>query len=207
MMELRVTDTEQRILDKARELFFHFGIKSVSMDDIAKDLGISKKTLYAHYKDKNEIVSIIMEGLLERHGNAIIEARSAAKNAIEEVFLQNKVLLNIFKDVKPNLLFEIDKYFPEVSGQVNKHRYDCILEAIKENLKRGLEENLYTIDLAIDFIAQIRLNQLLDAFDPKALSENLNFPDALHQLTLFYLNAITTPESKKLLITYLKQHI
>lgn len=207
MMELRTTDTEQRILAKARELFFHFGIKSVSMDDIAKDLGISKKTLYTHYKDKNEIVSIIMESLLEKHGKAILDAKAEAENAIEEVLLQNKVLLNVFKDVKPNLLFEIDKYFPEVSGQVNRHRYNCILEAIKENLKRGLQENLYSTNLAIDFIAQIRLNQLLDAFDPKAFSENLNFSDALHQLTLFYLNAITTSESKKLLITYLKQHI
>jgi AcrR family transcriptional regulator len=207
MMELRATDTEQRILEKARELFFHFGIKSVSMDDIAKDLGISKKTLYTHYKDKNEIVKIVMEGLLAKHGRELLAATSKAENAIEEVFLQNSVLLNVFKDVKPNLLFEIDKYFPEVSGQVNEHRSNCILEGIKENLKRGLEEEVYIKDLAIDFTAQIRLNQLLDAFDPKAYSETLSFPDALHQLTLFYLNAITTSESKKLIATYLKQHI
>ncbi len=206
-MELKATDTEQRILDKARELFFFFGIKSVSMDDIAKHLGISKKTLYTHYKDKTEIVSIIMEGLLEKHGKEIVDATSKAENAVEEVFIQNRVLINVFKDVKPNLFFEIDKYFPEISCQVNDHRYNCVLEGIKENLIRGLQENLYRKDLDIDFTAQIRFNQLLNAFDPKAFSETLNFTEVLNQLTIFYLNAIITSDHKTSLLTYSKQHI
>lgn len=206
-MELRATDTEQRILDKARELFFFFGIKSVSMDDIAKHLGISKKTLYTHYKDKNEIVSIVMEGLLDKHGKEILTATSNAKNAIEEVFLQNKALINVFKNIKPNLFFEIDKYFPEISGQVNNHRFNCVLEGIKENLSRGLQEKLYRKDLDTDFTAQVRFNQLLNAFDPKSFSENLNFADTLNQLTIFYLNAITTPETQKTTSVYIKQHI
>lgn len=198
-MELKATDIEQRILDKARELFFFFGIKSVSMDDIAKHLGISKKTLYTHYKDKNEIVNIVMEELINKHGQEILNAISISENAIEEVFLQNKALINVFKDVKPNIFFEIDKYFPEISGQFSDHRYNCILE--------GIKENLYRQDLVVDFTAEIRLNQLLNAFDPKAFSDTLNFSEALNQLTIFYLNAITIPDTQKLISTYFKQHI
>lgn len=191
---------EVRILDKARELFFFFGVKSITMDDISKHLGISKKTLYAYYKDKNELVHLIMGDLLNKHVAEMMDVKQKAQNAIEEVVLNAQALFQVFKDLKPNVLLEVEKYFPVLAGQFVDHKHNCMLELIKENLERGKDEGLYRDDLDTAFIAQVRLNQLISAFEEKAYPEvEFNVQKIIKQLTSFYLNAICTTKGKQLI--------
>lgn len=204
-MELKEIDMEDRILDKARELFFFFGIKRITMDDIAKHLGISKKTLYSHYKDKGEIVRLIMGGLLTEHVDEMLKVKENAKNAVEAVVLQSKILFTVFKDIKPNVFFEIEKHFPDLAGQFSEHRCNCMLDIIKQNLEKGKAEGFYREDLEIPFTAQVRLNQLVSAFDEKAYeSVEFNLQHILDKITSFYLNAICNDKGKQLIPTYIK---
>ncbi len=204
-MELKVTEMEHRILDKARELFFFFGIKSVTMDDISKHLGISKKTLYSFYKDKNELVHLIMGDLLSKHGEEMLNIREVSKNAVEEVALHAQALYSVFKELKPSVFFEVEKYFPDLAGQFSDHRYNCMLEVIKDNLERGKTEQLYREDLEIEFTAQLRLNQLISAFDDKAFpSIDFNLQKIINKLTSFYLNGICSVTGKQQIATYTK---
>ncbi|WP_304065662.1 TetR/AcrR family transcriptional regulator [Pedobacter glucosidilyticus] len=207
-MELKELDLEQRILEKARALFFVFGIKSISMDDIAKNLGISKKTLYQYYRDKTALLELIIDDLLETHGKEIENAQQTGKNAIQEVYLQTQVILNLFKNISPNIFFEISKYFPLLDERFTKHRIQCIKKCIRENIIRGMDEELYRKDLDIDFVAQIRLNQITAAFDEKAYpADEFSISDTLFKLTDFYLNAICQTAGKKLLNSIKTQYI
>ena len=204
-MELKETEMQHRILEKARELFFFFGVKSITMDDISKHLGISKKTLYTFYKDKGELVRLVMGDLLSKHTEETLKIKEKAQNSIEEVALQAQILYTVFKEVKPNVFFEVEKYFPDLAGQFSDHRYSCMLEGIKENLERGKAEELYREDLDVAFTAQVRLNQLISAFDEKAYeSVEFNIRQIINKLTLFYLNAICSTEGKQLIAKYLK---
>ncbi|WP_442795218.1 TetR/AcrR family transcriptional regulator [Pelobium manganitolerans] len=198
-MELKETDIQDRILEKARELFFFFGVKSITMDDIAKHLSISKKTLYSCYKDKAEIVNLIMGDLLQAHVAEILKTKETAANAVEEVLTQSRVLYQIFKEVKPNVFFEIEKYFPEIAGQFADHRGTCVLESISQNLERGIAEGLYRNNLDIPFVARLRLNALMSAFDEKAFEMEMPTLHILNKLTSFYLHAICSAEGKKLI--------
>lgn len=200
MMELKNVEMETRILEKARELFFFFGVKSITMDDISKHLGISKKTLYTYYKDKSELVHLIMGNLLVKHTEEMLRLKDTTKNAVEEVVLNSQALYSVFKDIKPNVFFEIEKYFPELANQFLDHRHSCMLKLIKNNLKRGKTEGLYREDLEIDFTAQLRLNQLVSAFDEKAYSPiEFSIQKIINKVTTFYLNGICTTKGKQLI--------
>ncbi len=199
-MDLKEVEMETRILEKARELFFFFGVKSITMEDLSKHLGISKKTLYTYYKDKNELVYLIMGNLLSQHVAEMARLKDKAANAVEEVVLDSKSLYSVFKDVKPNVIFEVEKYFPELAVQFLNHRYSCVLEVIKENLERGKVEGLYREDLETDFVAQVRLNQLVSAFDEKAYPLiAFNIQKIIAKLTSLYLNSICSIKGKQLI--------
>ncbi|WP_161603032.1 TetR/AcrR family transcriptional regulator [Pedobacter arcticus] len=191
---------ETRILEKARELFFFFGVKSITMDDLCKHLGISKKTLYTYYKDKNELVHLIMGDLLDQHVAEMAKLKDKATNAVDEVVLNAKALYSVFKDLKPNVIFEVEKYFPELAEQFLNHRHSCMLEVIKENLERGKTEGLYREDIETDFVAQVRLNQLVSAFDEKAYPlVAFNVQKIIYKLTSLYLNSICSIKGKQLI--------
>lgn len=201
-MESKEIEMQERILEKARDLFFFFGIKSITMDDISKHLGISKKTLYTHYRDKGELVNLVMGNLLAQHVEEMCKIKAHAKNAVDEVIQHATILYTVFKDLKPSVFFEVEKYFPEVSEKFLGHRYNCVLALIKENLERGIGEKLYRPDLEIAFTAQLRLNQLISAFEEKTF-ESVTYSTAslLDKLTAFYLYAICTDEGKNLITT------
>lgn len=199
-MDLKEIEMENRILDKARELFFFFGVRSITMDDISKHLGISKKTLYTYYKDKSELVHLVMGDLLSQHLKEMANLKESASNAVEEVMLNSKALYSVFKDLKPNVLFEVEKYFPELACQFFDHRHKAMLAMIKENLERGKTEGLYRDDIETDFVAQVRLNQLVSAFDEKAYPfVPFNIQKTICKLTSLYLNSICSIKGKQLI--------
>lgn len=112
-MESKIILMEERILNKARELFFSFGIRSVTMDDIAKQMGVSKKTIYQFYTDKNQIVAEVIRDLVARHESKIESFCKQAENAIHEVVLQSQSIADIFQSLKPGFFFEVQKHFPD----------------------------------------------------------------------------------------------
>ncbi|MDB5119023.1 MAG: transcriptional regulator, TetR family [Sphingobacteriales bacterium] len=199
---------EQRIVNKARELFFQHGIKSITMDDIAKQSGVSKKTIYQYFSDKNELVNSIINTLILEHGKALVDMKQHSENAMDEVLLQVKAIINLFVNIKPSVFFELEKYFPEVDCQVKGHTNIQVLDGIIENLQRGVNEGLYRPDLNIKIISQIRLNQLTGAFNGQSFKAyGFNIADILHQLTEIYLYGIATEKGRQLMNEQLKQHI
>ena len=105
-------ENKERILLKAHELFNRYGIRSVSMDDIAAQLGMSKKTLYQYYADKDELVNAVFSGIMDHNKKECTGCRSNGENAIHEVFLSFDMLEGMLSEMNPSILFDMQKYHP-----------------------------------------------------------------------------------------------
>src|SRR5262245_4196633 len=105
---------KERILEKAHELFMRYGVRSVSMDDIAAQLGMSKKTLYHDYTDKEELVDAVLSTVLEKNRNECFADKQSAENAIHEIFQAFDMMQEMFTNMNPAIVFDLEKYHPAV---------------------------------------------------------------------------------------------
>jgi AcrR family transcriptional regulator len=195
---------EEVIINKARDLFFSYGLKSVSMDDLARKSGTSKKTIYQLVADKNELVDKVVEDLVRCHTEALGQCTAEARNAVEEVMLRGRVPFVTLASVNRNFFYELEKFFPFAWSRLITHRRQVMVPAIVANLERGVSEGHYRGDLNKNLIAGIRLQQIITALDPKEFTgQNISTQQLMNDLTEFYLHAITNNKGKQLLNKYL----
>lgn len=167
---------EQRIQKKAEELFFTYGLKSVSMDDIAKETGVSKKTIYQFFDDKNAIVSAIISKLIEEQQQELGNSLSKSENAIHEVVLISESLKALIIKIKPIILYDLNKYFPECWKVMKAFKEEDLKTALANNLRKGLGQGLYRENLDFDTICQFSLVQFSSFFEPD------NYPNTAFQI-------------------------
>lgn len=152
-------EQRNRISGAAFELFCQRGIKCVSMDDIAQHLGMSKKTIYKWFDNKNEVVIAAVSNYLENMEHTACELGSAA-NAVEELFNLVKLSRQIFSQLNQSIFYELQKYYPDAWQLWVKHKNDFTLKKIKQNILRGMSEGLFRKDLDVDVMARLRLAQI-----------------------------------------------
>jgi AcrR family transcriptional regulator len=156
---------QDRILNKARELMFQTGVRHVTMDDLATQLGISKKTIYQYYKDKDALVSSVVENELTNHSLICNQSMQAADNAVHEIFLLMTVIQEMFNRMNPLALFEIEKYYPLAFEKIKNHKDDFIFSMISKNLEKGIAEGLYRKDVDVTILSKYRLETSLIPFN------------------------------------------
>src|SRR5687767_12394813 len=126
---------KELIKEKAGELFFSYGLKSVSMDEIAKKAGVSKRTIYEFFEDKTELVNEIVQDLVRSYSKLFKTSQSTAQNAIDEVIKQDDELLEIWTKVRPGFFMELERTFPEIAELLDQYKL-IILKGIIANLRR-----------------------------------------------------------------------
>jgi AcrR family transcriptional regulator len=156
---------QDRILNKARELMFQTGVKHVTMDDLATQLGISKKTIYQYFKDKDALVSSVVEFELANHALICNQSMKLADNAVHEIFLLMTVIQEMFNRMNPLALFEIEKYYPLAFEKIKNHKDDFIFSMISTNLEKGIAEGLYRKDVDVTILSRYRLETSLIPFN------------------------------------------
>lgn len=144
---------------------FQAGVKHVTMDDLATQLGISKKTIYQYFKDKDALVSSVVEFELANHALLCNQSTQAADNAVHEIFLLMSVIQEMFNRMNPLALFEIEKYYPLAFDKIKKHKEDIIFSMISANLEKGIAEGLYRKDVDITILSKYRLETSLIPFN------------------------------------------
>jgi AcrR family transcriptional regulator len=193
------------IVTKARELFFSYGLRSVSMDDVARQAGISKKTIYQSFSDKSELIQTIVDDLIQCHHRLSDKCKAAAADAIDEVLLQSSAPFDTWAAVTPGFFYELEKFFPPLWQKLEAHKSAVLLPGIINNLERGKNEGLYRDDINKAFTADIRIHHLTTALQPHLLtSQRMSVSQLMAELTLFYLHSITTEKGKNRLTKYLK---
>ena len=195
---------EELIVRKARELFFCYGLKSVSMDDIAKSAGISKKTIYKSFSDKNQLLQYLVDDLLACHKQAMLECSNKAKDAVDEILLFTQTTFHTIALINPSFFYELEKFYPFLWQSVTDHKQQVLVPAIIQNLHTGILDEHYRQNLDIQFMAAVRLQQISTALHPGSFSDKMmHGSKLLFQLSEFYLHGIATRKGKKLIEKYL----
>jgi AcrR family transcriptional regulator len=154
-----MNDELKSILERVRTLYLKYGIKSITMDDVARELGISKKTLYQYVCDKNELVAKVFEMETDKKECNVKTFESEGANAIEEMIMVNKHVNKMLKEHNPSTEYDLKKYYPEVYRKYYETRRGKIFEWVKSNIIRGKTEGLYRSDVNEDLIAKLVIIQ------------------------------------------------
>lgn len=191
-------------LAQISKLFLKYGFKSVGVDDIAKELGISKKTLYQEFKDKNEIVMEVVKSFIAMEENATMCIANESINAIDEVIQMAKLISQKFEDLHPSIIFEINKYYPEAHKLFEKHKNEFVFSCIKRNLERGVKEKLYRRNLDPNIISGLFVNKMEIFMDREGFGgKKYSFPEVYFEMMRYHIRGIASEEGRE----YLKQRI
>lgn len=195
---------KERILETALRMFRLYGIKSVTMFDISKETGVSKKTVYEHFEDKEDLVLEAMKFVLNSHIEHFQQFRLTSAHAIEELIRELEYMEMMGKTVNPVMLYEIQKYHPAIWKRIEDFKKDCVLQGITENLQRGIEQGVYRSDLNLTIISRMRQLQLETVFDPLQYPVmQFDMHEVMEQLTKHFILGVATLEGRKLAAQYL----
>ena len=196
-------DTGIRIRQKAHDLFMQYGLRSVSMDDIANKLGISKKTIYQYYADKDELVNEVVEKIIQSNQSMCDFDRNTAENAVHEIFLAIDLVKELFRSMNPSLLFDMQKYHPGAFQKFSAHRNDYLYGIIRENLLRGLHEELYRTGINVEALSRFRVESIVLPFSPDFHTKvNLSLAEIEEELTIHFLFGLVSQKGYKLTLKY-----
>ncbi|WP_259069521.1 TetR/AcrR family transcriptional regulator [Mucilaginibacter sp. X4EP1] len=150
----------ERIIQGGEELFLTAGIKSVTMDDIARHLGMSKKTIYQFFKDKNELVIALTEKKLKEDEEQMADIISKSNNVIEEMINMMKCSEEIFSRINPIVIHDMQKYHPDAWKQFQNFKSSVMVHTLEELLTKGIKQGYIRPDIDVKIIARMRMNQV-----------------------------------------------
>ena len=199
-------DTKQRIQKAAHDLVMQYGIRSVSMDDIAANQGMSKKTIYQYFKDKDELVEAVVDDIIDTNQYACKADIERSENAVHEIFLVMDMMAEMFKSMNPSILFDMQKYHPAAFLKFQKHRNDYIYNVCRQNLERGIAEELYRPEISVDILARYRVETMLTAFNPEfQRSVKQSLLKIEEEIITHYLFGLVSLKGYKLVLKYMEQ--
>jgi AcrR family transcriptional regulator len=194
---------KSRIIKGADDLFTKYGVRSISMDDIARHLSVSKKTLYQHFADKEDIVTLACKAHLDKHTKEIDEIKDNAKNAIEELANLSVCLKKNMQDMNPSLLFDLKKYHPKAWSVWLDHKNKFVRDSVVRNIKQGIEEGYYRPEINGQVIAAIRLELLQLAFDEEVFPrEKFRLSEVHIEIFDHFVYGLVTEKGRKLYQKY-----
>lgn len=157
---------ESALVEGAMSIFMRYGIKSVNMDDISKQLSVSKKTLYQFFRDKEDLLAHVLDLHMSSEEKNIKEISSRKLPAIEEMFEIMHWVLSILNKVHPAVQYDLEKYHPELSKKMKHHRAEIVNNCILKNLRKGQKEGMYRKDFDPEIITRLYLLRVESFLDP-----------------------------------------
>lgn len=195
--------TSQRIEDQARELFMRYGVRSVSMDDIAGAVGMSKKTIYASFADKDALVEAVIGRHLLESEQKVRELIQASNNAIEEILLTIRMFESQFSNLNPIVLHDLRKFHPAAYRLIEEHKWKFVLETMRANMRRGIREGVFRADMDVEIMARFQLESMMLAFDTRLFpSDQFNLADVSREIHRHYLFGMCTPYGQTMVLNH-----
>lgn len=190
---------KEKILKGAEELFTRYGVRSISMDDIARHLSVSKKTLYQHFADKEDIVTMTCKAHLDRNSKEFISIKDNSRNAIEELANLSLCLKRNMEDINPSLLFDLQKYHPRAWKVWLDHKNKFIRDSVVRNIKQGIEEGYFRAEINPEIIGTMRLEIVQLAFNEEVFPRE-KFRLSQVQMEIFdhFVYGLVTEKGRKL---------
>jgi TetR/AcrR family transcriptional regulator, cholesterol catabolism regulator len=158
-------DIKDKIVNGARDLFLKYGIRSVSMDDIARQLSVSKKTIYQYFADKDEIVTQVAQQYLQEDRNQFEKMVTGARNALDELIRTSVFLKARVQQLNPALMFDLQKYHSKAWNEWVNYKLSHVRKEVIRNIKQGIAEGIFRADLNPEIIGTMRLEMVQMAFN------------------------------------------
>lgn len=196
-------DPQLRIKQKAKELFLRYGIRSVSMDEIAAQLGVSKKTIYQLFTDKDALVDAVMADEIIGMQREYLRTVEMARDAVHEIFLTLALFLEQFRNMNPVVLHDMEKFHDRAFRRIQQHKYEFLLKVIEANIEKGIREGLYRPEVNVDVLARFRLESVMltfniDLYPPKKYP----LADISREVIEYLVYGLATPKGHKLIEKY-----
>ncbi|AYN66273.1 TetR/AcrR family transcriptional regulator [Euzebyella marina] len=198
---------KEKILEKAGDMFLTLGFKSVTMDDLAQQMGISKKTIYTHFENKTKLVAACTHHLFEVISGGIDGICALNKNPIEELYEIKKYVMQFLKDEKSSPQYQLQKYYPKIYSEMRENQYCKMKTCVVDNIQRGLDQGFYRENLNVEFISRIYyaggvIIKDHALFPPDKFSHAQLMDDFLE----YHLRGIVTPKGRKILNTIINSN-
>ncbi|MFT6867230.1 MAG: AcrR family transcriptional regulator [Cyclobacteriaceae bacterium] len=186
---------KDKILEGAEKLFFQYGVRSVSMDDVARELSVSKKTLYQYFTNKDELVVDVTELSLTKEKEQFKGISEDAENAINELFLLSACIRHTVNHINPALIYDLKKYHPEAWEKFQTYKYDFVRGTVMDNIRRGKSEGYYRSELNEEVLSILRVEGIQMIFDGVfSKITNISFAEIHMQLFDHFVYGLLTPE-------------
>lgn len=191
------------LIDKISTLFKEYGIKSIVMDDIAKELRISKKTLYKHFENKDDVVYKVAQFEIKNEFNELKKLCIRHEHVIDELLIISKYIIQRNFSINSSLIFSMTKFYPLIWEGIMRKRKELILNLIKQNIQKGIEQNIYRIDINFNVIS-IFYSFLLDIKSIEMYNDEFKdgFEKAFNLIFMYHIRGIATQNG----IEYFEKH-
>ncbi|MBN3583765.1 TetR/AcrR family transcriptional regulator [Algoriphagus aestuarii] len=188
----------QKILDVAVEQFSRYGVRTVTMEDIARLSGVSKKTIYQEFKDKKELVKMAFGMLLNQDQERLASILSDGDGVIEHLIYTSKMIRERLGNMNPMAILEVQRYFPDAWEMFECFRDEIIVTDIVNVLERGKNLGYFREEINSEILARMRVNQISAAFDPSNFN-NLaySFLDLHLEMMNHFLHGIFTEKGRQ----------
>jgi AcrR family transcriptional regulator len=199
-------EAKERIMMKADELFMRYGIRSVSMDDIANSLGMSKKTVYQYYADKDELVDAVVDTHIKGIQSDCLDCRKKAKDAIHEIFITMERIMAELNNMNPMLVYDLEKFHFKAHQRFREHKDKFLAQVIRENIEWGIKEELYRPELNVDVISKFRIESMMIPFNVVVFPPGkYNLAGLSEKIIEHFVYGLATIKGHKLIQKYYQQ--
>jgi len=196
-------DPNERIILFAESLFMQRGIRAVSMDEIAVGLGMSKKTLYQHFADKDELVDGVVATHLARMQADACQWREQAQDAVHEMFITMEQIQHHLANMNPILLHDLQKFHPRAYQRFREHKDVFLFQLVRVNILWGMSEGFYRLDLDIDVLCRYRLASMMLPFNTELFPPaQYNLGQLSQTLLQHFVFGLATEKGHKRLMNY-----
>ena len=190
----------EQILEKATELYLNLGFKSVTMDDLANEMAISKKTIYTHFKNKNQLVEACTLQVFDSIAKGIDHICSLDKNPIEELYEIKRLVMQHLNEEKSSPEFQLQKYYPKIHMTLKDKQFEMMQECTMQNIREGIQMGIYRENLDAEFIARIYFSGVTSLKDHRLFPENkYSSSELMDEYLEYHLRGIVTPKGRKIL--------
>ncbi|WP_091896459.1 TetR/AcrR family transcriptional regulator [Polaribacter sp. KT25b] len=156
---------KEKILEKSNELFLNLGFKSVTMDEIANALGVSKKTIYKYFSNKTALIAAVTDNMFETICCSIDTVCEEKMNPIDELYHIKRIIMSHLKDEKSSPFYQLQKYYPKIYASLTQKQFHVMQETVQDNLQRGIDSGLFRTEIDIEFISRIYFSGMIGIKD------------------------------------------
>lgn len=180
-----------------------YGIRSVTMDEVASQCGISKKTIYQFFDDKDSLVETMMSAEVNSIEDKCFVGEKESENAVQEVLLGDEMAVEMFKQMNPAVMYDLQKYYPKAYKILDVHKRQFMYHEVMKNLQRGIEEGFYRPEINMDILSKLRMEAVMMPFNHEIFPPSkYSITTVMQELTSHFLYGITNTKGQKMIEKY-----